>query len=107
MLKRIKMRLDAVYAKGKDGEFHLAAYAEPGPEPETKRVDSLAITAAVFKGEKSYQSRVKLHPVKHDYGDGYFKYSCPICESLGLHHSLSLREDTCFCCGVNLDWDEI
>ena len=32
MLERIKMRLDAVYAKGEDGEFHLAAYAEPGPE---------------------------------------------------------------------------
>ncbi len=64
------------------------------------------INALVHTGEKSYQSRVKIVPTRHDYGDGYYKYSCPLCALFGLKHQVTHGEDRCFCCGVNFCWDE-
>lgn len=69
--------------------------------------EEVRLSAAVSKGEHSYQSHVRLYPLIRSYDDNYRKYSCPVCASLGLHFSLPFGTDNCFCCGVNLDWDEI
>ena len=66
----------------------------------------IKLEAAVSNMGKSYQAHVRVAPIKRDYGDQYYKYSCPICDSLGLRFSLSNGSDNCFCCGVNLYWDE-
>jgi hypothetical protein len=68
--------------------------------------DARTIYAAAHMADKSYQCHVSVLPVKHDYGDGHYKYSCPICESLGLRFQLTRGADQCFCCGVNLYWDD-
>lgn len=68
--------------------------------------DPVLLRASVCYGQKSYQTHVRVAPIQHDYGDGYYKYSCPICESLGVRLQLTYGEDQCPCCGVNIYWDE-
>lgn len=68
--------------------------------------EELRLSAAV-SGEKSYQYHARIVPIVRNYGDGYRKYSCPICDSLGLKFSLPRGSDNCSCCGVNLYWEDI
>lgn len=67
--------------------------------------DGFSPRAVVSNDGMSYQARVRVVPIRRDYGDGYYKYSCPVCDSLGLNFSLTHGSDHCFCCGVNLCWD--
>lgn len=68
--------------------------------------DPVLLRALVCYGEKSYQTRVRVAPIQHDYVDGYNKYTCPICESLGVRMQLTYGEDQCPCCGANIYWGE-
>jgi len=72
----------------------------------TEDSSNMHIRAVVSRGEKSYQSSIRVVPVAHDYGDGYYKYSCPICGHFGLRLQLTNGEERCPCCGVNLYWDK-
>lgn len=57
-----------------------------------------------------YKVVVKLRPVAHHYekpGDPpYVKYSCPVCEMIGLKHQVFSCDAKCPNCGVNLLWGE-
>lgn len=45
-------------------------------------------------------------PIKHDYGDNYFKYSCPVCDALENPHQVSIGQKNCPLCNVNLIWKD-
>lgn len=51
-----------------------------------------------------------VKPTVHDYSDkyhpNYFKYSCPVCDSLGNEHQVIKYEKNCPLCNVNLYWAE-
>lgn len=34
----------------------------------------------------------------------YYKYSCPICDSLGCNHQVPKGQKNCLICGINLEW---
>ena len=58
----------------------------------------------VTKGIFVHLHVVKVKPITHDYGEGYYKYSCPICEQLGLRFSFGKGTPKCPCCGIKLGW---
>lgn len=63
-------------------------------------------------GDLSYKTRVSVVPNIHTYTDNYtnctsHKYSCPICDSLGMHLSITPHTLNCSICGINLNWDYI
>ena len=65
----------------------------------------------IYKSDKIYKTKIKAIPIAHHYEkDGenpYIKYSCPVCEGLGIKHQVHPLEDNCKICGINLDWSEI
>ena len=83
-----------------------------GAKDENERISTMAdgepvsLRAEISGHDKSYTTRVHVKPVRHDYGDNYYKYSCPVCDSLGLRMQILPGADHCMCCGVNLSWGE-
>ena len=64
------------------------------------------LSGYVANGKFTYERIVKIKPIQHDYGNGYYKYSCPICNRFENPHQLSPIETNCPLCGVNLTWDD-
>lgn len=64
----------------------------------------------IYKSDKIYKTRIKAIPIEHHYEENgeepYIKYSCPICDNLGIKHQVHPWEDNCSICGINLDWSE-
>lgn len=55
----------------------------------------------IHKLDKIY----KIKPIKHCYEEDecvYVKYSCPICEKMGIKHG----RNKCIKCGINIDWSD-
>ena len=59
----------------------------------------------VTEEQLSYKKITYMKPIKHDYGDNYYKYSCPICDMLGNKHQLLKGTKNCPLCNVNLLWE--
>lgn len=65
----------------------------------------------IYNSDKICKTKIKAIPIAHHYEENgenaYIKYSCPICNSLGVKHQVHPLEDNCKICGINLDWSEI
>ena len=50
-----------------------------------------------------------VRPIRLNYSDkyhpNYYKYICPICDSLGNAHQISKGDKNCPLCNVNLIWN--
>lgn len=68
-------------------------------------MEGYVVEARVCCKRKTY-----VKPIIHDYSDkwhpNYFKYSCPVCDSLGNPHQVGKYEKNCPLCNVNLYWAE-
>ena len=62
------------------------------------------LSGFVTVGNLYYERYTMITPVKRDYGDHYYKYTCPVCNAFGNHHQVSRGEENCSQCGVNLSW---
>lgn len=64
----------------------------------------------VVEARACYKRKTYVKPIVHDYSDkyhpNYFKYSCPVCDSLGNPHQIIRYEKNCPLCNVNLYWAE-
>lgn len=59
----------------------------------------------VEDGKYIYERRVKVYPIKKDYGEGYYKWTCPVCIQLNNKHQLTKGDENCPLCNVNLSWE--
>ena len=70
----------------------------------------LKIDGYVTDSKKIYEKVTYVKPVKHDYSDenhqNYYKYTCPVCDTLGNPHQIHPYETNCSLCNVNLIWNE-
>lgn len=63
------------------------------------------------KGEYVCTSKISVKPIAHYYGKDewngyeYYKYSCPICDSLGCKHQVPKGQKNCLICRINLEWE--
>ena len=64
----------------------------------------MMLDGKVKKAEFAYQRTAKVKPNKYDYGDGCYKYSCPICDTVNNLHQVNKGENNCDLCGINLLW---
>lgn len=68
-------------------------------------MEGYVVEARVCCKRKTY-----VKPIIHDYSDkrhpNYFKFSCPVCDSLDNPHQVMKYEKNCPLCNVNLCWAE-
>lgn len=58
----------------------------------------------IENGKYVYQRKTKVYPIKRDYGEGSYKWICPVCSQLNNKHQLSEGIENCPLCNVNLYW---
>lgn len=68
--------------------------------------EDIAERGHITDSDCSYKKITYMRPIKHPYGEDYFKYSCPVCDMLGNKHQVLKGDTNCTLCNINLLWEE-
>lgn len=60
----------------------------------------------VENGRHAYQRTVHVFAIRHDYGEGNYKWTCPVCDQFNNNHQILQNTTNCPSCGINLCWDD-
>lgn len=60
----------------------------------------------IEEGIYVYQRITRLYPIKKDYGEGHYKWICPVCSQLDNSFQLTEGDVNCPSCNVNLCWEK-